>query len=346
MNKRQKRVIQEYLREEKNIITQLKRVYGQAQDDCVNKIIDLNRRKDMQNLQGIIYQRQYQQALKKQLDAILDNLHTQQFLSLAEYLETSYTDGFIGTLYDLQGQGIPIIFPIDQSLVVKALQTDAKLSKGLYSRLGEDVDGLKQSIRAELSRGIANGSGWLDIAAQIANGMNSPFKRSINNAIRIARTEAHRIQNQAALDCQRKAKEHGVDIVKQWDATLDGKTRDTHMDLDGTIVELDEDFVTMYGDRAEAPGMFGVASEDINCRCYAMQRARWALGEEGTKMLGNVGEMSDDELTPIAEKLGIEVKELRKYENNIIPIKAKDYRDFRSQYENIWNDERVNVRRI
>ena len=118
----------------------------------MNKIIDLNRRKDMQNLQGIIYQRQYQQALKKQLDAILDNQHTQQFLSLAEYLETSYTDGFIGTLYDLQGQGIPIIFPIDQSLVVKALQTDAKLSKGLYSRLGEYVDGLKHSIRAELSR--------------------------------------------------------------------------------------------------------------------------------------------------------------------------------------------------
>jgi hypothetical protein len=95
-------------------------------------------------------------------------------------------------MYDLTKQGIPLIVPVNQEQVVKALQTDSKLSKGLYARLGEDVNYLKRSIRAELSRGIANGSTWNEIAGKISKGMNSPFNTSINNAIRIARTEGHR----------------------------------------------------------------------------------------------------------------------------------------------------------
>ena len=52
------------------------------------------------------------------------------------------------------------------------------------------------------------------MAVLIAEGMNSPFKRSLSNAIRIARTEGHRIQNEAALDGQKEAKKKGADIVK------------------------------------------------------------------------------------------------------------------------------------
>ncbi len=159
------------------------------------------------------------------------------------------------------------------------MQTDSKLSKGLYARLGEDVNYLKRSIRAELSRGIANGSTWNEIAGKIAKGMNSPFNTSINNAIRIARTEGHRVQQSAALDAQYMAKEKGADIVKQWDSTLDSRTRPHHRMLDGQIRELDEDF-EIEGMTASAPGHFGRAKEDINCRCCLLQRARWALDED------------------------------------------------------------------
>lgn len=39
--------------------------------------------------------------------------------------------------------------------------------------------------------------------------------------MRITRTEAHRISQQAAYDALKKAKANGADVVKQWDATLD-----------------------------------------------------------------------------------------------------------------------------
>ena len=279
MNKAQKEVLQVQLNDEQKTIKQLQRIYGQARKDCESKIRELSTRTDLENIQTIVYQKQYQEAMKKQLDGIIDDLQGKQFISVADYLQQSYYNGYTGVMYDMHKQGIPIVAPINQKQVVKALQTDSKLSKGLYTRLGEDVDYLKRSIRAELSRGIANGSTWNEIAGHIANGMNSPFDRAINNAIRISRTEGHRIQQQSTYDAQKTSKEKGADVVKQWCATLDDVTRETHQKLDGQIRELDEDF-EVDGMTVPYPGGFGDPAEDCNCRCCILQRARWALDQD------------------------------------------------------------------
>jgi hypothetical protein len=279
MNKAQKEVQQTQLDDESKTIRELKQVYSQARKDCEQKIRDLSSRTDLENLQSIIYQKQYQEAIKKQLDGIIDNLSGQQFTTVADYLQQSYYNGYTGAMYDLHQQGIPIVSPINQKQVAQAIQTDSKISKGLYSRLGEDTDYLKRSIRAELSRGISNGSSWNEIAGHIANGMNSPFNRAYNNAIRISRTEGHRIQQKSALDAQVAAKDSGAEVVKQWCATLDDATRETHQQLDGQIREVDEDF-EVNGMTAPYPGGFGDPSEDCNCRCCILQRAKWALDQD------------------------------------------------------------------
>lgn len=201
---------------------------------------------------------------------------------------------------------IPLVIPIQQDQVVKALKTNSKLSSGLYKRLGEDVDYLKRSIRAELSRGISSGSSWNEMAIRIANGMNSQFNKAINNAIRIARTEGHRIQNEAALDGQHGAKKKGADIVKQWDSTLDSRTRPEHRECDGQIREIDEPF-DVGGEKMQAPGVGGSARNVCNCRCCLLQRAKWAL--------------DDDELKTLQERaafFGLD--------------KTKDFEDFKQKY--------------
>ena len=88
-------------------------------------------------------------------------------------------------MYDLQGQGIPLVFPIDQNQVVKALVNDTKLSKSLYESLGFNVNTLKKQINAEISRGIANGYSYDIIARNVANKTNITLRLSV----RIARTE-------------------------------------------------------------------------------------------------------------------------------------------------------------
>lgn len=279
MNKRQLEVQKEQAACEEKIISRLKKVYDQARKDCEKKIRALSMRTDMENLKSIVWQKQYQEALKKQIDSILDTLNSEEYTCITDYLTASYENGFFGTLYDLQGQGIPLIFPINQEEAVKALQIDSKLSQGYYKRLGEDISRLKKSIQAELSRGISNGESWNRMAALIAAGMNSPFRKAYNNAIRIARTEGHRVQNEAAFHCQEKAKAKGADVVKQWDSTLDSRTRPHHVELNGQIRELEEPF-EVAGNKAMYPGSFGIPEEDIHCRCCLLQRARWALSEE------------------------------------------------------------------
>lgn len=83
----------------------------------------------------------------------------------------------------------------------------------------------------------------------------------------------------ATSDAQHVAKKKGADILKQWDAVLDGRTREDHRNLDGQIRELDEDF-EVNGNKAERPGYFGIPAEDINCRCACLTRARWALDQK------------------------------------------------------------------
>lgn len=314
MNKAQKQVTQAQLNREKQTIKELKQVYQKALRDCEQKIRELSERTDMENLQSIIYQKQYQEALKAQLEGILSNLQSNSYATVSDYLTKCYRDGYTGVMYDLQQTGIPIIMPIDQAAVVRAIQTDSKLSKSLYDKMGEDVTYLKKAVRAEVSRGIANGSTWNEVAGKLSRHMaNTPFQRAYNNSIRIARTEGHRVQVQSALDAQHVAKSKGADIVKQWDATLDGATREHHQMLDGQIREVDEPF-EVANLKVEAPGMFGLASEDCNCRCCLLQRARWALDDEELPALKDRAAYFDLDKT----------KEFEEYQRKYLGITQED----------------------
>lgn len=227
-----------------------------------------------------VYQKQYQEALKGQIGGIVDKLHGDTYSTISEYLNGCYTDGFLGTMYSLHQQGIPLIMPIDQAAVIKAVQLDSKISKGLYTRLGVDSARLKKVITSEITRGVASSMSYADIARNIRNASSAP----LSNCYRIARTEGHRIQQASAADARNAAKKKGADVLKQWDATLDGRTRDTHRLLDGQIRETDELFEA-NGKKAMEPGSFGDPAEDCNCRCVALTRARWALDEDELKTL-------------------------------------------------------------
>lgn len=336
MNKRQSEVVRAVLDDEKHTMKLLEAVYQRASKDCEQKIAELNSRTDMQNLQSIIYQKKYQQALKQQIDGILKDLQSQSSDTASDYLHKCYENGHYGMLYDMQGQGVPLVIPVRQDEVLKALNNDysniAKTQRGqsIYRRMGENVDHLRKSVRAEVSRGIANGSSWLDMAVKVTKGMNSPFNAAMRRAKLITRTEGHRVQNQATLDTQLRAKELGADVVKQWDATLDGNTRPWHAEADGQIREIDQKFI-VGGEELSAPGIGGSARNVCNCRCVCLQRARWALTGAQTRYLGDVEGMTDKQREAIAKKLGVSEDDLPEISKSIVSINAKDYNEFKKK---------------
>ena len=86
---------------------------------------------------------------------------------------------------------------------------------------------------------------------------------SVDDLVRIAETEAHRDANTAALDTAKKA---GAKR-KTWVTMLDDKVRDTHSPLEGVSAPIDGEFVTWDGDKAQAPGLFSLPQNNVNCRC-------------------------------------------------------------------------------
>ena len=288
MNSRQLQVQKSLLKDEKAVIKQLEKSYKEAIDDIDKYILQLLARKDTENLQAIIYQVKYQEAIKKELESYLTVLHSKNFETLDEYLKECYEQAHIGTLFDLQGQGIPLILPLDQEQMISAITLNSRLSAPLYNALGYNIDVLKLNVLQEISRGIAQGLSYQEMARNLKNITNVDY----NKTLRIAKTEGHRIQQEATYNVQKRAIEKGANIVKQWDSTLDGKTRPTHRALDGQIIGVDEYFKSESGYKALYPSGFGVASEDCNCRCCLLQRAKWALSdEEFTKMNGKTNKL-------------------------------------------------------
>ena len=277
MRKYEKLAYAYMLDEEKAVLEALEKVYQRALQD-INERIKVMQADEL--LENRVYRKQYQEALKGQVEAILERLHTQEYETIEAYLKESYTDGYLATMYSLHKQGLPLTLPIEQEQVVKALVTNSAISEGLYMALGVDTKNLRKVIASEISRGIASNMSYGEIARNIANQTGVPKNRARSIVI----TESHRIQEEASQVARSEAKKQGCNIVKQWDATLDGKTRDTHRRLDGQIREVDEPF-EIDGKTAMYPGGFGRAEEDCNCRCVALTRAKWALGEKELQTL-------------------------------------------------------------
>ena len=81
---------------------------------------------------------------------------------------------------------------------------------------------------------------------------------------RIADTETHRDTNAGAYD----AAVAGGATVKIWHTMEDDRVRDTHVWLDGVSAPVDGEFYNYKGESTMYPGQWGIAEEDVNCRCW------------------------------------------------------------------------------
>lgn len=147
-------------------------------------------------------------------------------------------------------------------------------------------------IKQAVAVGLMNGDRYTTIAQKITVALdkeNGPYK----NAMRIARTEAHRVReagnNDAAVAVDKELQngDSGLRMCKTWKTMKDERVRPqrrrrgkkgwstkmgsgpNHMILRDQTVLSDEDFDLKDGDKAPAPGSSGIAGHDINCRCYA-----------------------------------------------------------------------------
>jgi len=137
----------------------------------------------------------------------------------------------------------------------------------------DKISGLagKEQLRRDIGRAITQGIVRGESIPKTSKSVMQMMNKSISHAERIVRTETVRSMNMGCMDSMEHAASRGLPIQKQWLATLDSVTRDSHQMVDGEIRDIDEPFsngLMFPGDPA------GDASEVINCRCTMVEVIR------------------------------------------------------------------------
>lgn len=165
-------------------------------------------------------------------------------------------------------------------------------------------------IKRNIGVGLTNGDRYSTMAKRISESVDGDYKK----AIRIVRTETHRVRESGfndaatALNDTLKQGKSGYVMAKTWHTMQDERVRPNkakgkskkynHVKMDGVTIPQDDLFVLPSGATCKAPSQTGVAGEDINCRCYLSYDL--VLASELTKVQD--GEKTIEEAVETSEK--------------------------------------------
>lgn len=139
----------------------------------------------------------------------------------------------------------------------------------------------RQMITSHITQGILQGESIPHLSKRLLKTVNNDRVAAVRTA-RTAVTSAQNAGRQAVYD---KAKYMGLNLQKEWLATLDGRTRHDHGMADGQRVGLDEKF-DVGGYRMKYPGDTSAPGWLVyNCRCttITVEPPHITKGEEPRK---------------------------------------------------------------
>lgn len=172
------------------------------------------------------------ELLNLEIQKTLSKLFHQEQTSLYEYLLDTYKDSYFRGIYNIQTYfqiGYDFIKPNDE--VIKVAITKDWAKSNYSKRLWGHRDKLADELSEHVNVGLIQGKSIDEMAKKIAKDMNV----SLNNAIRLVRTETNYIHNQATLDTY--INYAGIEQYRYL-ATLDFKTSAICQELDGKVFDV------------------------------------------------------------------------------------------------------------
>jgi uncharacterized protein with gpF-like domain len=138
----------------------------------------------------------------------------------------------------------------------------------LTETLRKNQSAIVYKIQQEVTQGLVKGETYKTMAKRLHDSLEG----DANKAMRIVRTEAHRVSEGAKLDSAVHADKNGVKMLKKWESSEDERVRRkngaNHRALNRLDpIEVDEYFEQGRG-KGLSPGQMGAPDQDINCRCF------------------------------------------------------------------------------
>lgn len=271
---------------QKWIEARLRRLYRQAQAEIIQKLdahtkqlyaLDAIKRAQVES--GKLSKEAYTQWLnfqvfrgkqwKNKLDSVATTLLTanQQANDIIEGKKLSvFGENAFFQSYKLEHDlDMNLSFGIyDSATVARLIKEQPELLPRKTINAIRDLAWNRQKISNCIVQGIIQGESIRQIAERIAKQTSST---NMDAMIRYARTAMTGAQNAGRIEMLHEAQKMGIDVKKKWLATLDGRTRDAHRELDGQIQEVGDPFESELGD-IMYPGDFRAHPANVyNCRC-------------------------------------------------------------------------------
>jgi SPP1 gp7 family putative phage head morphogenesis protein len=193
--------------------------------------------------------------IKKSVDKTYGKLSTKMIKDLEILSDKSYLKGLINVKKTSTIK--------EEAQKLANLITNRKVAgKTITKRLFINFEKIKKDCLKIVKSGLGKGQSYKQMASEISKTLNIDKRR----ALRIAWTEGHRIKEEATRRGFDRSRALGNEFDIEWMATKDSRTRPSHVALDGKKADKDGYFYS--GEyKTKYPGGFGVAKEDIHCRC-------------------------------------------------------------------------------
>ena len=209
-------------------------------------------------------------SLEKQIVAELRNLGAGNNGVYRKAIKGQFQDGYYSTQFAHEtGMGLAFQFPVLNGEQVQAALLNPVDAIKWSERSSININQLNKKVRETIAQSIIEGNSQ----QKTVRALRGEFSKVYNSAVRIVRTETHRARqmgNALNYDKTKASFERlGIKRDKKWSATLDARTRPSHGSADGLLANEDGLF-QVFGVSTEAPGLTGIAGEDINCRCTAV----------------------------------------------------------------------------
>lgn len=206
--------------------------------------------------------------------------------TLMQNARLNFVQGFTSAQREATRDALANAFRLGASTrdAVKAFRDSIGLTKTQQDAVNSYEDLLRAGSKAALDRELrdrrfdpsverAATEGDLLDEDQIDRMVDRYRDNMINyRAENIARTESLAVVSQARLEAtQQIVDQADIDpdtVRRTWRATKDKRTRDSHWEMDGQTVGLDEPYVAPSGEEIMYPGDPNASAEErINCRC-------------------------------------------------------------------------------
>ena len=153
----------------------------------------------------------------------------------------------------------------DNATVTRLIKDDPDLLPDVkYPDPQIDYAWSKKQITSAITQGVLQGESIPNLAKRIGRKLESSNAASM---VRVARTAMTGAQNSGRIQAMHNAQDMGIQVQKLWISTIDGRTRDSHRDLDGQLAEVDKPFNSILGEIMFPGDPNASPANTWNCRC-------------------------------------------------------------------------------